>query len=221
MRKRIGLVLLAMALVVTASAQTFQLKVGGGFASQYTDKKLVGSFKAGIGYEYEFDQHWTFNPSLLFVGKGWKDKDQMVPDFGPDGEPKKDENGQIIMSRMGRSVAANYLELPLVINYYLRLGESRYIVLGAGPYVACGLMGKVKTKGDGRRQGAEKLYYEEDTFELPGARRFDAGIQAQVGYQLPKGITVGVEADFGLTRYHADGGRNLSGLVSLTYAFGH
>ena len=220
MSRKLFAICLGMILSLTAWAQTAQIKVGGGFASQYSDKKIVGAFKFGVGYEYEFDQHWTINPALVLSGKGWKDKDVLVNDLDGEGEPKLDENGNPIMSRMGRSTTANYLEIPVLFNYYIRTGEARYVVIGAGPYVACGLWGKQETKGDGRRQGAEKLYYEDHTFDLDGAHRFDAGVQAAVGYQFPMGIVLGVEADFGLTKFSSESGRNISGLVSLTYSFG-
>ena len=220
MCRKIISTLFLLALMVTASAQTLQLKAGGGFASQFTDSKVVGAFKIGVGLEYEFDQHWAINPSLNLQGKGWKNKDVFVNDLDENGVPKEDDNGNPIMSRMGRTTTANYLELPVLMNYYIRTGESQYIVIGAGPYIACGLWGKEETKGDGTKQGAEKLYYDEDTFEKSGAHRFDAGIQAALGYQFSVGVTLGVEADFGLAKFSSAGGRNVSGLVFLTYNFG-
>ena len=220
MCRKIISTLFLLAVMVTASAQTLQLRAGGGFASQYSDKKVVGAFKFGVGFEYEFDQHWAINPSLNLQGKGWKDKDVFVNDLDESGVPKKDDEGNLIMSRMGRSTTANYLELPVLMNYYLRTGEKQYVVISAGPYVACGLWGKEETKGDGRRQGSEKLYYDRNTFEKQGAHRFDAGIQTALGYQFSVGITLGVEADFGLTDFSSSSGKNVSGLVFLTYNFG-
>lgn len=211
------LFLLACALAVPA--QTFQLKVGGGLSSQSAGKKAQGAYKFGVGYEYEFNQHWAFNPSLVFYGKGWKYKDVLVNIYDDEGNQVYDEEGNPVMGLMGRSATAHYIELPLLMNYYYRVGESRYLVAGAGPYVACGVGGKLKTNGDGAKQGPDKLFYENPTFEVEGARRWDAGIQAMVGYQLPVGIVVGLEADFGLTRFSAAGGRNISGLISFTYNF--
>ena len=219
MGKKLFISLFLLGAAFTASAQTYQVKVGGGFASQYTDKKVVGAFKLGVGYEYEFNQNWTINPALALSGKGWKDKDTFVNDLDAGGKPIVNENGQEKLVPMHRTTSANYLELPVLVNYYLRVGDARYVVFGAGPYVSCGLWGKQETKGDGRRQGPEKLYYEDKTFELDGAHRFDAGIQTVVGFQFPIGVTIGVEADFGLSKFRTDSGRNISGLVSLTYGF--
>lgn len=210
---------LLMLAATPASAQHLMLKAGGGLAKQFGDSKPVGAFKIGLGYEYEFDQHWTLTPSLLFYGKGWKAPDVQVQVIDDETlEPAIDENGNPLMSTKSVSSSANYVELPVILSYYFRTGEDRYIVLGAGPYAAVGVAGKTKTKGDGQRIGSEKLFYKENTFEN-GALRFDAGIQAYGGYQFPSGLIVGIEADFGMVKFRADGQRNLAALVSLTYRF--
>lgn len=218
MAKRLLLSLLFL-LSLAAPAQTWQLEVGGGLATQYGSARSVGAYKIGVGYEYELDLHWTVTPSLAFYGKGFKSPDRMVPVLDDNGEPVYDEEGNPAQSRMSRSTSAEYVELPVLFRYYWRVGESRYVVLGAGPYIAVGVHGKVKTKGDAEQAGSEKLYYNSKTFSADGVRRFDAGVQAFAGYQFATGLILGVEADFGLVRFSTDGGRNLSGLVSLAYRF--
>ena len=217
--KRIMLLLALLAAAIRLSAQHVVLRLGGGLASQGSDTRLVGAFKIGLGYEYEFNQQWTFAPSLLFYGKGWKEADRYVPVLEDDGTPVLDEAGQPAQSLMNRSATANYVELPLVFNYYLRTGESGYVVFSAGPYVACGVGGKTKTRGDGREPGSRKLFYSDPTFSADGARRFDAGITFGGGYQFRGGITVALEGDFSLTPFRAGGRRNRSGLVTLSYNF--
>ena len=194
------------------------IKFGGGLASHYGTSEAVGAFKVGVGYEIEFDQHWTFTPGLAIYGKGWKDPNQSVYVFDEKGNQLFDEEtGEPIMGIMNRSATQNYLQLPLLFSYYLRTGESRYVVFSAGPYVAYGITGKQKTKGDTERPGAERFYYEKKTFNEPGTHRFDAGIQAMVGYQFPMGMTLGIEADFGLAKFNTAGRRNISGLISIGY----
>ena len=61
-----------------AAAQNLTLKVGGGLASRLQDSRPVGAFKIGLGYEHEFNQQWTLEPSLVFYGKGWKLPDEQV-----------------------------------------------------------------------------------------------------------------------------------------------
>lgn len=207
------------ACAASAQAQEFLVKLGGGMAARYGEARKVGAFKIGVGYEHEFDQHWTFSPSLVFYGKGWKDPDREVPVLDDAGNPVTDENGRPRTSVMGRSTSANYVELPLVFNYYLRTGESQYVVFSAGPYAAVGVSGKAKTKGDGERTGSEKLFYSGDTFGSGGSRRFDAGIQAGIGYQFMNSVTVGLEADFGLLTDGGSSSRNVSGLITVSYNF--
>ena len=213
------LLLLALLCAAPAAAQHFQIKAGGGFARHYSDSRIVGAFKAGVGFEYEFNQRWTFNPSLCLYGKGWKYPDEIVPFLTPDGQPEYDEQGNQRMGVMSRSTTANYIELPLVFNYYQRVGEGRYVVLAAGPYVAYGISGKSVTKGDTSRPGSEKMYYEGKAFKEPGVKRFDAGLQVMVGYQFASSLIVGLETDLGVLKYNAAGDRNVSGIVSLSYRF--
>lgn len=199
-------------------AQYLQFRVGGGLASHYGKAQNVGAFKVGLGYEFEFDQHWTLTPSLAVYGKGWKDPNQLVYVFDDDGNQLFDEEtGEPLQGVRSRSASQNYVQLPVLLSYYWRMGESRYVVMAAGPYVAYGVSGKQKTKGDTEQSGAQKLYYERKTFEEPGTHRFDAGIEAFAGYQFPSGLTLGVEADFGLAKFNRSGRRNISALLSLGY----
>lgn len=212
--------LIGLTVATAAGAQSFRFQVGGGLASQYGAARTVGAYELGVGYEYEFDQHWTFVPALRFVGRGWEDPDRDVPDLDEQGNQRLDNEGNPLVSRMNRTTSANYVELPLMVHYYYRLGPSRYVVLGAGPYAALGVAGKVKTRGDGRRQGAEKLYYDDKAFAAGGLRRFDAGLSAFAGYQFASGLTLGIGADFGLVPTTSGGGRHVSGMVKLSYTLG-
>lgn len=199
-------------------AQGVHFKFGGGLASHYGKAKAVGAFKAGVGYEIELDQHWSFLPTFEVYGKGWKDANQEVFVFDDAGNQLFDqETGEPLVGIMSRSATQNYVQVPLLFAYYWRTGESRYLVMSAGPYVAYGVAGKQTTKGDTTRPGSEKMYYEKKTFKEPGTHRFDAGIQASVGYQFPSGVLVGLEADFGLAKFNRAGDRNISGLITLGY----
>lgn len=202
-----------------AAAQNLTLKVGGGLASRLQDSRPVGAFKIGLGYEHEFNQQWTLEPSLVFYGKGWKLPDEQVVIRNDEGEPMTDETGATLVGVRSTSVAANYVELPVVIHYYIRTKTAQYVNLYTGPYVACGISGKTKTKGDADREGSEKMYYDRQTFSESGARRFDVGWQVGAGYQFNRHFTLGLEADFSLTRFRSGAPRNVAGLIALTYTF--
>ena len=204
----------------TVSAQNVQFKIGGGLASHYGEAEPVGAFKIGVGYELELDQHWSFIPTLEFYGKGWKDPNEQVFVFDENGEQMFDEEtGEPLVGICSRSAAQNYIQFPMLFTYYLRTGEARYVSFSAGPYFACGISGKQKTKGDTETEGVNKLYYESKTFKEPGSHRFDMGIQTRVAYQFASGMSIGLEADFGLTKFNSAGDRNISGLISLGYTF--
>ncbi len=204
---------------VTAKAQNVILKVGGGLASHYQDSRPVGAFKIGLGYEFELDQHWTLEPSLVFYGKGWKKPNEQVVIRDDDGQAMTDEDGNVLVGVKNTSTAANYVELPFVVHYYIPTNAGQYVNLYTGPYAAYGVSGKTKVKGDADRQGSEKLYYDDSTFSMSGVHRFDFGWQVGAGYQFNRNFTLGLEADFSLSHFDTSGRRNVSGLIALTYTF--
>lgn len=66
------ILLLILAAATPAAAQNLHLKLGGGLASRYGSDKAVGAYKIGMGYEVEFDQHWTLTPSCSSTEKAGK-----------------------------------------------------------------------------------------------------------------------------------------------------
>lgn len=218
MRRAIFLLLSFLFVALAAVAQGVHISFGGGLASHYGQAQAVGAFRIGVGYEVEFDQHWTFTPGIEVYGKGWKDPNESVFVFDDQGNQMFDEEtGDPLVGIRSRSATQNYLQIPLLFSYYLRTGEARYVVFSAGPYVAYGIAGKQKTKGDTERPGAEKFYYEKKTFKEPGTHRFDVGLRGKVGYQFASGFMLGLEADFGLAKFNKAGDRNISGLISIGY----
>lgn len=212
-------VLLWLMLPFAASAQTWQFRIGGGLASHFKDSHPVGAFKFGVGYEHEFDQHWTLTPSVYFYAKGRKLPDESVAIRDAEGNHITDDAGNPIYGVKGTTITANYVEAAFPFSYYVRTAERRYFIFSLGPYVALGVAGKHTVKGDAEREGAEKLYVEQKTFDVDGIHRFDAGVQAAVAYQFTDNLVLGVEADFGLLPFSGDGGRNVSGLLTLSYRF--
>lgn len=248
MQKIITLLVLSIA-SLSAAAQSIFVKIGGGFASQYDAAGYSGSAKIAFGYEHELSQTFAFAPSIGVTARGWQVADVSTPDmlFDDKGNatglqrPVVDSEGnpvegKFMYSMMHRSYAANYLQLDLPFNYYHRLGESRYLTLTAGPWVACGIAGNRSTEGDGRACGDRKIRYTDRTFSLPGAHRFDCGLKAGVGYQFPSSLTINLEGEFGLlktnsvTAFDAQGlpdavndpfagraGRNVGVMLTLSY----
>lgn len=225
--------LIALLLAATAHAQRLYFKVGAGITTHIgkDNARPQAGIKGGLGYEIEFDQHWTFSPSLSYFGKGWKDRNVYTTVLDAAGQVVLDENGNPRQSLTSVSASPNYIELALPFYYYFRISQGQYIYLGAGPYAALGVAGRLSVKGDGAAVEAAKYYYDSSVFDrVTKFRRFDAGLQFGTGYQMTSGIRVGLEADLGIVDFNGKGAlnilgnprnpaRNFTALVTLAYHF--
>lgn len=224
---------------LAAEAQQLFLQVGGGLARLHNAHRAVGAFQLSVGQEWEFDQHWSIAPALGYAGKGWEDANVSTPDllYAADGTLRRDAlgnplqrtdaDGNPMFSLRNRSYTTHYVQLDLPIHYYLRLGAHRYLRFTAGLYVAYGVGGRRRTRGDGSAVGVRKFEYVDAVFsDLSGARRFDLGMKAGIGYQLPSALTFGVELNYGMLPFNRRTedfpkvGHNLTTLLSITYHFG-
>ena len=202
----------------TYGQEHFVFRVGGGVASNYGgNTRNVGAFNIGLGYEYELDQKWSVEPSVLFFSKGWKDRTQTVPARDDNGNLVYDEEGHQVFGKKGTKSYAYYIEVPVVANYYIHLSSPHYLNLTAGPYVAIGVGGNTETYGDTDRQGAQRFYYKEKTFDLDGVHRFDAGVTLGVGYEYDRRINLSLNTNLGLLRVSPTGGKNYSLFFAFAY----
>ena len=213
------LLIFILSIGITAQAQHLQLKVGGGLAKLDKHSSVVPAWRLGVGYELEFDQHWTFSPAVIFAIKGWENPDEIVDKKDNDGNPVLDpETGTPLTGVKNVSTITYHVEVPLLFNYYLRTKERQYVVFSAGPYAAYGISGKTKVKGDTDRLGAERYYYDFDPFSDGDCKRFEVGAQVGVGYQFSNGVTAGVDFSYAFTK--VDGQRKpVSALLSFSYLF--
>lgn len=200
------IIALVLMLIPTGSmAQHWQFKVAGGISKLVPNTDAVGAWSIGAGYEWEFDQNWTITPTLLYTLRGWEMPNEAVVMKDNNGAPLLNpETNLPLMGWKNTTASAHYVELPLMLNYYLRLAERKYVVFSMGPYAALGVGGKVKVKGDTDRQGAERLYYDYSTFSAPKAHRFDAGMRIGLGFQFANGITAACEMSRAFTQVMPD-----------------
>jgi hypothetical protein len=220
MSKRFGRILFMLLLLCgSASGQTFVFEVGGGLASHYGSSRSIGAFRIGAGCELALNEQWSVTPSLVYYAKGWKDKNQEVLVYDDKGNVQLDENGNEIKGVMNVTSNTNYVELPIVMNYRLSMGNAQAVILSAGPYVAYGVGGKAKTYGDTKQTGAARYYYAHSTFSQDNMHRFDAGVTAGGSYAFSEQFSAGICADFGLANVNTTGSKNLSVVVSLAYRF--
>lgn len=213
------LLIFILSIGITVQAQHLQLKVGGGLAKLDKHSSVVPAWRLGAGYELEFDQHWTFSPALIFAIKGWENPDETVYKKDNEGNIMLDpETGNLLTGVKNTETVTYHVEMPLLFNYYLRTKERQYVVFSVGPYLAYGISGKTKVKGDTDRLGAERYYYDFDPFSDGDCKRFEVGAQVGVGYQFSNGVTAGVDFSYAFTK--VDGQRKpVSALLSFSYLF--
>ena len=128
------------------------------------------------------------------------------------------ETGAPLTGVKNTETVTYHVEMPLLFNYYLRTKERQYVVFSAGPYLAYGISGKTKVKGDTDRQGAERYYYDYDPYSDGNAKRFEAGVQVGAGYQFANGVTAGLDLNYAFTKVAGEG-RVVSALLSFSYLF--
>ncbi len=218
MKRLLSIIVIAFVLCHFSQAQNVIFKFGGGLASHIGNSTHeVGAFKLGASYEWEFANLWGFETGLYFFAKGWKDKDKDVIIYDEYGDPVLDEEGNILMGKMSVTSNANYIEIPLLVNYYIPLSRPHYLCLSAGPYLAYGVGGKVKTNGDPDREGVERLYHTHPTFSQAGMHRFDMGFQISASYEINRQYSAGLSVDWGLTNTSTQGGKNFCYVLTVAY----
>lgn len=216
-----SILLLATCCGLAKAQENLVLRVGAGVSGLHSAHvKNLGAFMVGVGYEHEFNQKWSVLPMLLYYARGWKERDVTVPARDDNGNFVYDEKtGEQVFGKKGQKSHANYLQVPVLVNYYIHLVSPHYISLSAGPYFAYGISGDTEIYGDTERQGAERVYYEQDTFDEYDARRFDMGLTFGVGYDYNRHINLAVNTDIGLLRVRPNGGKTKNFYLTFNYRF--
>lgn len=198
-------VLVAIAAVTISGTAMAQVEIGvraGANFSNVTmkdgndkkaDTKLQPGFHAGVTFDIPVADEFYVQPGALFSTKGFKTtRSSDILDY--DGETRWN---------------ASYIEVPINFIYKPALGSGR-MLLGAGPYIAYGLGGKVKSDdniswGDGgvSNSNSTKLefindYTDRSNDRYPYAKPFDAGANLLVGYEFANNFSVQLNGQLGL-----------------------
>jgi len=141
MFKKTICILSATILCLASFAQESNLFVKGGVNlanvsitnnGKYDDANQLVSFHAGLMADLPLSKYFSFQPGLLFTGKG-----------------SKTQKGQSSDATYFKATSnPYYIELPvnLVVKLPLESKESSFF-FGAGPYIAVGVAGKNKSEG--------------------------------------------------------------------------
>lgn len=197
------------------------------------ETQMLFSYHAGVVMNYEFNDAWSLQPSLLYVRKGFSiDLEETLEDFlGNFGEVKSVEGYD--------RVIFNYLEMP--VNFAYRF---RNFQVYAGPYIATGIGGtskwdysfefdgeKTKDKDKMKiKPSLKKIDYDEMELDEDVFYAIDFGVNLGVGYNFRKlTIATGYSNGFGnlipevkgasdFRKDNKEFNRNVN--LSLTYFFG-
>lgn len=146
-------------------------------------KNRIG-FKIGIIYDWGLSESFYLQPGLYFTTRGAKYEEN-------DEDYKYEEKWNL-----------NYLQLPILASYRIALSDNVKWHINAGPYLACGLGGKVKWEDiyDGEKEKGDYKVFGTSNEDSDGGnlKRFDAGLSFGTGVSINK-FYIGLIYDLGLT----------------------
>lgn len=161
--------------------------------------KLLAGGGGGVYVNLPLPGPFYIQPSLFFEQKGSKAKD------------------------VDYQTRLNYITLPVDFLFKPDLPVGGSWIIGAGPYVGYGISGKVSGNvGGGEVSGDPfKAAIEEGEALL---KRFDAGANLQLGYEMSSGFNIGLYGELGLANFlnHGDSKNyfhNTSFALTLGYTF--
>jgi hypothetical protein len=190
--KLISIVLLLLISVSAAMAQgpgrmsvgilggvNFQNLNGKDFTGDKLENDLIVGFHAGVNVQIPVAPEFYFQPGVLFSTKGAK------------------HTGDVITG----TTSISYIEVPLNLVYKGLLGNG-YVLLGLGPYVGYGIMGKVKIEGGSETLDSDIEFQNvvelTDPLAVPYYKAFDVGGNIFFGYEMLGGIFAQLNAQLGM-----------------------
>ena len=168
----------------------FQNINGKDFFDKKLDNKIKTGFNVGINAEIPIASEFYLQPGVLFTTKGAKNKN--------------DDDIKVNLS---------YIEVPINFLYKPELGMGK-LLLGIGPYIAFGIGGKV-SNAEGKeidiefKKEVSNIDYTAAVdppanYPPPFFKRFDAGGNLLVGYELSNNFSVQLNAQLGLVNINSD-----------------
>lgn len=201
----------AMVVAGTAMAQSTQIKAGINLANiSVTDNGRVEeanqltSFHVGLVADMPLGSVLSFQPGILFTGKG-----------------AKTQSGDASTNNYSKATTnPYYIEVPANLVFKAPIGSSAKLFVGAGPYLGVGIGGKSKIEIVrplvGKTEIERDIEFSNDdptTFnEEEGAgfgvmRRFDYGLNGMAGIE-GKSIVLGVNYGLGLAKLQSGANNN-------------
>src|ERR1044071_5971858 len=130
----------------------------------YSDSRT--GFTVGAFYEYAYNKHFSFQPSLNFVTKGGTGSSDLIDAY---------------------DYKFNYLEVPLNFLYYFK-SKSTKIFIEAGPWFAAGIGGTMKTTIGTVTKSKDISFGNNDAKN--DFKTFDLGADAMIGLKMKGGFLI-------------------------------
>ncbi|MFO7658717.1 MAG: outer membrane beta-barrel protein [Bacteroidales bacterium] len=159
----------------------FQNLNGKDFNGDKLENDMIIGYHAGINLQMPVAPEFYFQPGLLFTTKG-----------------AKSTNGSA-----GSTTKLSYIELPLNFVYKGLLGNG-YILVGFGPYIGYGIMGKVISENDTETDIEFISVVENGNILTPYYRAFDAGGNIFAGYEMASGIFFQLNTQLGMLKINPE-----------------
>jgi len=218
--------MLVYAMGLHAQESPFRLGIKGGVAlsnmsvdlddDESQRKSALPGYVVGLTGEYAFSDNLFLASELLFLSKGFNVKG--MDQWEPRGE-----------THWKKTVNMHYVQIPLLITYKFKFlfADDGRIVLQAGPYVAYGIAGKMKTRNRYEKISKEDDSEKHSTFGYGGFDRWDYGVSLRFGGEWSR-YSVAVNLDGGLRdinnaeyaqTFWGRTCKNITGYLTFGYSF--
>ena len=192
----IAVMVIGLSSMVSAQGVSFGIRAGVNFqningkdmAGDKLTNKLIPGFNAGINVEIPVAPEFYVQPGILFSTKGAN---------------LYEYEGNVVDGSVKLNLS--YIEVPINFLFKPALGNG-HMVLGFGPYVAYGIMGKQKMDATILGVDVSKDYDvkfqgtvdSSDPIDQVYVRPFDAGANFIIGYETGMGLSAQLNAQLGL-----------------------
>jgi hypothetical protein len=147
--------------------------------------KIILGYHVGVNAMIPLVPEFYFQPGLLLTTKG----------------------GKYVASTPDVTYRLTYLELPLNLVYRGLLGTG-HIMLGFGPYVGYGLMGRAASEGaDSQKIVFANTVAAAEPLTRVYFKRLDLGGNIFVGYEMAMGLYFQLNSQLGMIRINPDDNR--------------
>lgn len=161
---------------------------GKDYLGNKLENDMILGFHAGVNAQIPIAPEFYFQPGLLFSTKGAKNTDLGITS----------------------TYHLSYIELPLNLVYKGAVG-SGYIMVGFGPYVGYGILGKATFEGGGATVESDIEFKNTldsgDPFGTTYFKALDAGGNIFAGYETAGGLFFQLNTQFGMLQINPEDNR--------------